>query len=437
MKKIFVFLCVSSLVLLSSSYLMAGGVDNRSNHSGEYVRTLNRNAATDSLDAIVYNPAGVMTMEDGEYVNLSIHYVMKDYKNTIDGETLDQDDPSFVPGAFALYKHDKWAGFFAFTIPAGGGEVTYDKGSATSRIGATGLINMLNLNYLTLGLPGAAYGPIAYEKVKGESFYYGYTLGGAYKLNDIISFSLAGRYISANKKNHAEFQLTPTDLGVTYAAAPTRTAVLDYEDDATGFGFILGMNIDYNNLNIGMKYETETSLDFKYDVKEDSVTGLASGLGSQMGVVDGLEHSRNLPALLSVGAAYRFTPRFKVDVNFTTYFQEDADWDGAEDNVDNGWEAGIAVEYILNEKMKLTAGYLYTETGIKADYALKEAPPLDANTFGAGLVYNVNNQLKIDCGIGIASYGSDSYTDTSSGSSLVIGLEKEVVMIEAGAEYRF
>ncbi|MGD9159061.1 MAG: outer membrane protein transport protein [Desulfobacteraceae bacterium] len=434
MKKIFVFLCVSSLVLLSSSYLIAGGVDNRSNHSGEYVRTLNRNAATDSLDAIVYNPAGVMTMENGEYGNLSIHYVVKDYKNTVNGETLDQDDPSFVPAVLALYKRDKWAGFFAFTIPAGGGEVTYDKGSATSRTGAVGLIGTLN-NVIYSALPGPAYDSIAYERVEGESFYYGYTAGVAYKFDDIISFSLAGRYISADKKNRAEFQVTPTELGVAYANAPVRTAVLDYEDEATGFGFILGMNIDYNNLNIGIKYETETSLDFEYDVNEDSITGLPLTLGSQIGVVNNMEHSRNLPAVLAVGAAYRFTPRFKVDVNFTAYFQEDADWEGAESNVDDGWEAGIAVEYIVNEKMKLSAGYLYTETGIDARYTIKEAPPLDANTFGAGLVYNVNDELKIDCGIGLATYKSDLYTDSLTG--LVIGLEKEVVMIAAGVQYRF
>ncbi len=436
MKKLFVFLCVSCVILISSSILMAGGVDNRSNLSGEYVRTLNRNAATDSLDAIVYNPAGVMTMEDGLFGNLSVHYVTKDYKNTVNGETLDQDDPSFVPGLFALYKRDKWAGFFAFTIPAGGGEVTYNRGSATSRIGATGLINTLNPIYIAQGLPGAAYGPIAYERVTGESFYYGYTAGAAYKFDDIISFSLAGRYISAKKKNHAEFQLTPTELG-EYAGAPVRTAILDYEDDATGFGLILGMNIDYKNLNVGVKYETETSLDFKYDVNEDSVTGLPFGLGSQMGVVDGLKHSRNLPAVLAAGAGYRFTPRVKVDVNFTTYFQEDADWEGAENYVDDGWEIGIAVEYILSEKLKLSAGYLYTETGITAMYALKEAPPLDANAFGAGIVYNVNDDLKIDFGLGIAKYGSDSYTDTSSGTPLLIGLEKDVVMVSAGVQYRF
>jgi len=421
---------------MPASYLMAGGVDNRSNVSGEYVRTLNRNAATDSLDAIAYNPAGVMTMEDGTHGNLSVHYVMKDYKNIVDGETLKQDEPSFVPAVFALFKRNNWAGFFALTIPAGGGEVDYRQGNATTRIGATGLINTLNPLYIAQGLPGLAYGSIDNERVKGESFYYGYTIGVAHKFYDFLSFSLAGRYIKATKKARAQFRITPTDLGII-ADAPERTAILDYEDEADGFGLILGMNIDYEKLNIGMKYETETSLDFEYAVKEDSVTGLPFGLGSQLGVVNGLKHKRNLPSLLAAGAGYRFTPKFKLDINFTTYFQKSADWGGAEDNVKNGWEAGIAAEYTVNEKLKLSAGYLYTDTGMPAMYALKEAPELNANALGAGFVYFWNDALKIDCGIGLVDYAGSSYTDTSSGSPLEIKLDKDVVMLSAGLQYHF
>ncbi|MBW2321629.1 MAG: hypothetical protein JRF31_12510 [Deltaproteobacteria bacterium] len=70
MKKLFVSLCVAGLIVSSASSLFAGGIENKHNWSAEYVRTLNRNAATDSADAVVYNPAGVMKMEDGFYLNL-------------------------------------------------------------------------------------------------------------------------------------------------------------------------------------------------------------------------------------------------------------------------------------------------------------------------------------------------------------------------------
>ena len=121
----------------------------------------------------------------------------------------------------------------------------------------------------------------------------------------------------------------------------------------------------------------------------------------------------------------------------TTYFQENSDWGGAENNVNDGWEAGVAVEYIVNPNIKLSAGYLYTQTGMTAQYALKEAPELNANTFGAGLVYYVDKSLKVDFGIGVANYESDSYIDTFSGTPLSIGLAKDVVMLSAGLQYGF
>ena len=102
MKKLFIFACVIGLVLSGASPLFAGGADNKTNWSAEYIRTLNRNAATDSADIVMYNPAGVMKMEDGLYGNASAHNVLKYYNNEINGVNFDQDKPSVVPGLFAV-----------------------------------------------------------------------------------------------------------------------------------------------------------------------------------------------------------------------------------------------------------------------------------------------------------------------------------------------
>ncbi len=431
MKKVYLVLCITCLFLIPGPYILAGGIDNRSNYSGEYVRTFTRNAATDSIDAIAYNPAGVLKMKDGFSGNLSIHYVLKEYTNTVDGVTLKQDSPSFVPALFGLYKNDKWAGFFSFTIPAGGGEVDYDSGNASTHIGATGLRNRLNQ------IAGAAiYGNIVNEKLNAKSFYYGFTAGGAYMVNDILSVSVAGRFIDAEKKSRATFELVPTAIG-TMAGQPVREVVMAHSDKADGLGVILGLSIDLDPLYIGMKYEMETELDFKYDVKQDSVTGFPSGLGAAGGIVNGVEHSRNLPALYSIGIAYRASEKIKVDTGLIYYFNEDADWNGAEQNVDDGWETSVSIEYILNENLKASIGYLYTRTGMDARYALKEAPELNARSFGGGIAYKKGENLVIDTGMAFVSYENDSYTDTSSGSPLEIEFAKDVVMFSAGVQYHF
>ena len=85
MKKLFVFLCVAGLIAASASPLFAGGIENKHNWSAEWVRSLNRNAATDSADAVAYNPAGVMKMDSGFYLNGTGQYALKDYSNTFLG----------------------------------------------------------------------------------------------------------------------------------------------------------------------------------------------------------------------------------------------------------------------------------------------------------------------------------------------------------------
>ena len=446
MKKVVSLLCLACfIVLISNSSLMAGVVDNRSNLSGEYIRSLNRNAVTDSLDAIAYNPAGVMKMEDGSYADFSVHYVGKDYTNIVNGVALEQDEPSYIPALFALYKRDKWAGFFGFTIPAGGGTVEYNSGNATTRVAGTALTNQLNLNYAPVfqaifGSPGIAYDSVTGERVEASSVYYGYTVGGAYEVDDNISFSMGIRYIHAVKEATASLSVVPSAIGAALPSpytAVARNVALDYEETANGLGVIFGMNIDYEPFNIGVKYESETDLDFEYEVNADSITGLPAGLGYTMGIVNGREHARNLPAVLAVGVGYKMTPMFRMDVNITSYFQEDADWGGTENYVTDGWEAGIAFEYMPNPDLKLSIGYLYTETGIDVSRVLNEAPELDARTIGAGLSYNVNENMKMDFGIGVVDYKSGSYVDYSAGTPLSIGFEKDVIFISAGLQYRF
>ncbi|MES0350783.1 MAG: hypothetical protein ABUK19_08695, partial [Desulfobacteria bacterium] len=191
MKRLVVFLCVSALVFAVATPLMAGGIENKHNYSAEYIRTLNRNAATDSADAVVYNPAGVVKMEDGFYVNLSGQYVFKDYSNTVGGTEFDQDKPDIAPSLFALFSKDQWAAYAAFNIVCGGGTVEYDDGNATTLEIGTG--TALKLDALAPAPPGTSR--LTSHSLDGESFHFAFTVGGAYQFNDWLSASLGLRYV--------------------------------------------------------------------------------------------------------------------------------------------------------------------------------------------------------------------------------------------------
>jgi long-chain fatty acid transport protein len=432
MMKLFISLCVASLFVLSGSYLFAGSVDHLSNFSAEYMRTLNRNAATDSADAVVYNPAGVMEMENGIYGNLSVQYTDKDWKNKVNGDSLSQDDPSIIPSLFGLYKKDRWAIFAAFTIPSGGGKVDFKDGDATTRVGGWGIINSIN------GLAGATlYDTIKNERLKAERYYCGFTLGGAYKINDMISVSLGTRYLDAYGKLKAKLQVQPSTLGVALGQVEL-AAASELERDADGWCGIIGLNVTpTEKLNIGLKYESRTRLKFKYDVKYDQITGLPSGLLEQQGITDGIKERRDLPAIFTLGVSYKFTPKIRVETDFTYYFQEDADWDGDEDNVDDGYELGIAFEYIFNKKLKASLGYLYSNTGMDARYMTSYKPELDTDSIGGGIAYEVVPGLILNFALENSFYRDASYVDTSSGTALDIEYEKNVFTVACGFQYKF
>jgi long-chain fatty acid transport protein len=360
------FLCIFGLLLLTASPLYAGAIINKSNQSVDYLRTFNRAAATDYADVAHYNPAGIMKMDSGGYAKLDLMYFAKDYSNTVPGlGELSQDEPSITPGLFTLYKSDKWAAYFTAVVVAGGGEVDYTKGNVRS-------VQTL----LALGVPGAAL-PLVPQRVQADSVYMGYTIGGAYAINDMFSVSLGARYVDAYK----ELQL---DADTTAIGGGPITAKI--KDNADGWGGIIGLNITPNEKwNIGIRYEPKVKLDFELDIKNDSA-GVLPGLG----LTQGREEREDLPALLSLGGSYKFTDAFKLDGSFVYYFEKNATWESGLDGAGNSWEIGLAAEYIFNPQWKISGGFKWTD--IKIDNSqldvVPEEPKLDARSLGVGAVWS-------------------------------------------------
>jgi len=411
MKKTVIFLCVAGLFIFCASPLWAGGIVNKQNLSTEYIRTLNRNAATDAADITVYNPAGVMKMENGTYVNLSVMYFAKDYSNDIAGyDELETDEPSIIPGLFAVYKQDKWAGFFAVTIPGGGGLVDYASGSQTTYDMAMALIAHPMLPFDTLDS----------MELEAESVYTGYTFGGAFEINNMISVSAGLRYIDAFKNIDGTVVLSVGGLMST----PFNVEV---EQEADGWGGFLGANIaPMDELNIGVRFETKTKLDFETDLKNDDTGGGA-------GYVDGGKEREDLPGLLGVGASYKITPEVKMDLSYTYYLEKSAKWEGRLKDAGNSWDLALAAEYAFSPALKASFGYMLTRCSIKPEEMLSEAAELDASTIAAGVAWNPIERLTLNFGILKVFYDSETKTTAFSSAEL----DKDVLAVAIGAEYRF
>jgi long-chain fatty acid transport protein len=420
-----------SFVLISTAY--GGAIDNKTNWSAEYIRTLNRNAATDYADIAAYNPAGTVKLADGLIINGSIQFLSKKYENnvTLGPSTvlnLESDEPSFIPGIFGVYNKGKWSIFGAFSNYGGGGKVDFNDGDFTTT----------QLGFLVAGMSlplcngGACvnFNPtdLTGQQINAESHYLGYTLGAGYEVNDMLSLSIGLRYI--NVKIEANGSVTLLDA----AYANPYVLSVSYEQDGDGWGGIFGANLAPNDkLNFGMRYETKTNIDLK--AKVPAGVGANILANPLLDIVNGVSKPRDLPAILALGVSYRITPKLRTEVNLTYYFNEDADWGGFENDVDNGYDTGITFEYMFTDTITGSFGYMHTKLGVNPQDMLPENPELDANTIGAGIAYAFNEKLHTNFSIGNSFYSDDSFVDPL--TNIPVEYKKNVFFMALGVEYRF
>ena len=435
-RKLLVVLGIVGIAVFSASTIWAGGADNKTNWSAEYIRTLNRNAATDSADIVMYNPAGVMMMEDGLYGNISAHYIAKDYNNKINGMDFDQDKSSIVPGLFVVSKCDSWAGYFGISNVIGGGKVDFKKGNATTNALGLGIIQAANMMLAAYGAPSSLYYTgISNQNVEGEHIGLGYTLGVAHKINDMISLSLGARYVNTTRKASGSVTINPT-VSVPGVNPPV-TARVDYKEKADGVGAIIGFDITPSDVvNIGIHYDTRVDLDYDQTINEDNYNVLGA-----LGVTDGGTRTRNLPGILALGVSYKFRENWRAEADLTYYLNKNADFEDIpgssrdESAVDNGYDMGIMFEYGFSETLKGSLGYIYTNTGVDAKDMTPELPELNAHTLGTGVVWKVYPCVDVNFSIGHVFYKSDSFTSAATGAT--IEYEKDITFLALGFQCQF
>jgi long-chain fatty acid transport protein len=420
--------------------LWAGGIINKSNQSADYFRSLTRNAATDAADIVVYNPAGVMKMDNGLYTKLDILYVAKKYSNSVPNQTnlfsgedgdFSTDTPSVIPGFFAVYKQEKWAGFFAVSIPGGGGKVEYDEGSAYTSLLALNIWNQANLLYGPLNNP---YSGLDSASLEGDSYDIAYTLGGAYKINAVFSVAGGLRYIDATQNFEGRLDMT------TAPGPAPDTYEVKLERSATGWAGFLGLNVTpTENLNIGLLYFTNTSLNMESDVEKDTSSG--ASITNTLGWSDGTKRHEDLPGLLGVGVSYRITPTLRAEVDYTHYFEDLAKLDsksGRWNNAGDSYDFAMSLEYAVNPQWKASLGYMITDIkGMEPEQLFPVAPELDARTWAAGAAYSPSDRLRFSFGYTFVDYQSVTTRFTGSNTPAGTELEKDTWALSVGAQYRW
>lgn len=419
-----IFTALVLLVGVFSQTALAGGIDNKQNWSARYIATGSRNAATDGPDIAAYNPAGIMFQEDGIGLGLDVQYIWKNYDQTytkfpeMTSLDRDQDEPSIVPGLFATYKSGNWGVFGSITNCGGGGEVKYESGnSITNEIGASLFFDPR---------PGIGGTLLSNEKIEADCFYITTTVGGSYRFNEMFSVAAGVRYVDAAKTVKA-FADTTSPLGAVYG---------DYDEDADGWGWIASANFKpRKDLLFAVRYESKVELEFETTVKD--TTPLGAGVLQSLGRTQGAKSDRDLPAVLGLGISWDAMDRLNLNTSFTYYFEEDADWDGTEDLVDNSYDIAFSGTYRFLDNLRGSLGYMYTDVGMDAqDFTLAErmSPALDAHSFFCGLGYDVRKNITIDLGVMTNFYDEDTALDALGNP---VSYDKQNNAVAMGVAFRF
>lgn len=222
----------------------------------------------------------------------------------------------------------------------------------------------------------------------------------------------------------AQLNGAATELGGFAALLNVVTADQDADVIQTGNAItpIVGANLSFMNdkLNIGIKYEFLTKMDLIDDVAnvDGKELGFINGVDLATGMPtymfkDGNRTSADIPAFLSIGAAYQATDKLNVTVGLHTYFDEAAAWatdDDGNATVDGNFlEYGLGLEYLLTDRFLVSAGYLGTKTNATEFYNDDLSYSLNTNTVGGGGAYKLNDKFTLQFGAFYTMYQDDTF----------------------------
>ena len=454
--------CVALLSAVSGTAL-AGGILTNTNQNVAFLRNPARDGAI-GIDGIYSNPAGVAFMDEGTHlsINWQAAWQTRTIETTNPVFTMSKDfngqpqryegkaSAPFLPSVQAAYNKGKWSLQFNFSVTGGGGKCEFANGLGSFE-GAVGQIAAgLNQFGVMAGLPN----PIIYNDyycniyMQGKQYYFGFTMGAAYKVTD--NFSVYGGirvlYGSATYKAKIDnikviTAVTPEgmDFGQYYdqlkpyidaaaqvsPAAKKLQAVESYREgvnlqsDQSGVGFapILGADLKLGKFNLAVKYEFRT----KMNMENKSTVKEAHAIDAVNVFRDGTSIREDQPSLLAFGVQYTPVECVRINAGYHHFYDKAAKktyykmneagvstrYDNKNDMLANGTNEYLGgAEGDITKKLTASAGFQITRYGNTDEYINDISFVVDSWSYGLGVKYKVTDKIAIN-----AAYFKTCYDD--------------------------
>jgi long-subunit fatty acid transport protein len=220
-------------------------------------------------------------------------------------------------------------------------------------------------------------------------------------------------------------------------AAGTKDVTVDASESGTGITPIISANFaPAENLDISVKYEFKTKIDLKTKVANNNGGGI---------FVDGQTVIGDMPAELSIGLDFKPIKRLLISASFNQYYDKNVDYDGSKtiniNEIDHNFlEYGLGLEYGLTEKLRVSAGWSHTTTGVNQNYQSDQSFSTNTNSIGLGFGYRITPMIDFNLGYQRAYYaqGSKNFDPILAGTKYYFETyDKSTWMIAVGLDFYF
>ena len=486
-KKTIITVALAAATFTSSH---AGGILTNTNQSVAFLRNPAREGAI-AIDGVYSNPAGVALLGEGKYVSINwqaawqtrtiqttnpVFQLSKDFDGqpqTYEGKA----SAPFVPSVQAAYNTGKWSFQFNFSVTGGGGKCEFANGLGSFE-GAVGQI-AAGLRQFGVGLQAQGYpfpdamltsGYDCSSYMQGKQFYFGFTMGAAYKVTD--NFSIYGglrvlygsatykakidniKVITAATPQGVDFgqyydQIKPYINGVAqnyetaiagytaagvavpqniidgYTSIKKLQAVESYREgvnlqsDQSGVGFapILGADLKLDKFNFAVKYEFRT----KMNMENKSTVKEAHAIDAVNVFRDGTSIREDQPSLLAFGVQYSPVECVRVNAGYHHFYDKAAKktyykmneagvstrYDNKNDMLKSGTNEYLGgAEWDVTKKLTVSGGFQITRYGNTDEYINDISYVVDSWSYGLGLKYQITDKVAIN-----AAYFKTCYDD--------------------------
>lgn len=470
---------VAALAAALSSNVWAGGLLTNTNQSISFLRNPARDAAI-GIDGVYSNPAGVAFMPEGFHlgVNWQSAVQTRTVNTTNPNYALNVKNPAttkeyegkafvpFLPSIQAAYNKGNWSYQFNFAVHGGGGRCEFSDGLgsfenavaniANSLKGLTGTINTgfggLKAQMDAAGVPGIQnINPVTGysfdQSMEGKQYYFGFTLGAAYKVNEHLSLYGGARFLYGTATYKAKLEnikvmnggklsgLNEYFGGVAGVVANNGGVIASKINETVG-----GIMQAYH-MTEEQAYQTAMGLpEFQKLVGAgQQVQGVADGLGEKAGLLEQYADGVNLQSDQSafgvapiIGLDYRtgnfnFAVKYEFKACMMMKNKSTVDkvsavpavnkfLDGTSVHEDSPSMLSVGAQWTALPNLRLNAGYHhFFDKNSKKYNDEQKLLNGDTNEYLGGVEYDLNKKLTASAGLQVTRYGlSDDFMNDMS-----------------------